>query len=46
MIEGRHDPVIVPRAVTILEAMTALVIVDAMLMNMTARMDYMKKVYE
>lgn len=46
MIEGRHDPVIVPRAVTILEAMTALVIVDAMLMNMTAKMDYLHKVYD
>lgn len=45
MIEGRHDPVIVPRAVTILEAMTALVIVDALLMNMTAKMDYLKKIY-
>lgn len=46
MIEGRHDPVIVPRAVTILESMTALVLVDAMLMNMTAQMDYLKKIYE
>jgi chorismate synthase len=46
MIEGRHDPVIVPRAVTILEAMTALVIVDALLMNMTAKMDYLRKIYQ
>lgn len=46
MIEGRHDPVIVPRAVTILEAMTALVIVDALMMNMTAKMDYLKKIYD
>ncbi len=46
MIEGRHDPVIVPRAVTILEAMTALVLVDALMMNMTSRMDYLKKIYE
>ncbi len=46
MIEGRHDPVIVPRAVTILEAMTALVLVDALLLNMTAKMDYLKKVYD
>ncbi len=46
MIEGRHDPVIVPRAVTILEAMTALVLVDALMMNMTAKMDYLKKIYE
>lgn len=46
MIEGRHDPVIVPRAVTILESMTALVLVDALMMNMTAKMDYLKKIYE
>lgn len=46
MIEGRHDPVIVPRAVTILEAMTALVLVDALLLNMTAKMDYLKAVYK
>jgi chorismate synthase len=45
MIEGRHDPVIVPRAVTILEAMTALVLVDALMMNMTAKMDYLRKIY-
>lgn len=46
MIEGRHDPVIVPRAVTILEAMTALVIVDALLVNMTSKMDYLKQIYK
>ncbi len=46
MIEGRHDPVIVPRAVTILESMAALVLVDALMMNMTAKMDYLKKIYE
>ena len=46
MIEGRHDPVIVPRAVTILEAMTALVLVDALMMNMSAKMDYLKAIYK
>ena len=45
MIEGRHDPVVVPRAVTILESMTALVLVDALMMNMTAKMDHLKKIY-
>jgi len=45
MIEGRHDPVVVPRAIIILEAMTALVLVDAMLMNMAAKMDYLHKIY-
>ncbi len=27
-IKGRHDPVIVPRAVVVVEAMTALTLVD------------------
>ncbi len=34
---GRHDPCVVPRAVPIVEAMAAMVIVDAMLMNKTYR---------
>ncbi len=32
---GRHDPCVVPRAVPIVEAMAAMVIVDALLMNKT-----------
>lgn len=36
---GRHDPVIVPRAVVVVEAMAALTVCDAMLLNMTARLD-------
>ncbi|MCI9336443.1 MAG: chorismate synthase [Lachnospiraceae bacterium] len=38
-IKGRHDPIIVPRAVVVLECMTALTVLDAMLLNMTARLD-------
>lgn len=38
-VRGRHDPVIVPRAVVVLECMTALTVLDAMLMNLSARMD-------
>ena len=38
-IKGRHDPIIVPRAVVVMECMTALTILDAMLVNMSARMD-------
>lgn len=38
-ISGRHDPIIVPRAVVVVEAMAAITIVDALLMNMTARLD-------
>ena len=33
-IKGRHDPIIVPRAVVVVEAMAALTILDAMLENM------------
>lgn len=38
-IKGRHDPVIVPRAVVVVECMTALTVADALLANMTARLD-------
>ena len=38
-IQGRHDPIIVPRAVVVMESMTALVLVDSLLENMTARLD-------
>ena len=38
-IKGRHDPVIVPRAVVVVEAMAALTILDALLLNMTAKLD-------
>lgn len=44
-IKGRHDPIIVPRAVVVVEAMTALTVLDLMLENMGARMDYLKKIY-
>lgn len=45
-IRGRHDPVIVPRAVVVVESMAALTIVDLLLLNMSARMDNLKKIYE
>ncbi|MBO4374321.1 MAG: chorismate synthase [Lachnospiraceae bacterium] len=38
-IKGRHDPVIVPRAVCVVECMADLVIADALLMNMSSTMD-------
>ena len=44
-IRGRHDPVIVPRAVVVVEAMTALVLADALLSNMTARLDRIRDFY-
>lgn len=45
-IKGRHDPVIVPRAVVVMECMTALTLLDAMLLNMTAKMDSVRKFYK
>ena len=38
-IKGRHDPVVVPRAVVVVEAMTALTIVDLLLMGKNAKLD-------
>ena len=45
-IKGRHDPVIVPRAVVVVESMTALTLVDAFLTGMGARMENLKKVWK
>ncbi len=45
-IKGRHDPVIVPRAVVVVESMAALTVLDLLLENMSARMDGLKKFYE
>lgn len=45
-IKGRHDPIIVPRAVVVVEAMTAITIVDAMFANMSARMDSLTEFYK
>ena len=44
-IKGRHDPVIVPRAVVVVESMAALVIADALLGSMTSRMDKIIKFF-
>lgn len=44
-IKGRHDPVIVPRAVVVVEAMAALTLADLMLANMAARTDDFVKRY-
>ena len=44
-IKGRHDPVIVPRAVVVVECMAAIVVLDALLVNMSARLDKIKDFY-
>jgi chorismate synthase len=38
LVEGRHDPCVVPRAVPVVEAMLALVLVDLLLVNRSARL--------
>jgi chorismate synthase len=45
-IHGRHDPVIVPRAVVVVEAMAAVTILDAVLENMGSRMDRIIDLYK
>lgn len=45
-IKGRHDPIIVPRAVVVVEAMTAITLVDLLFSNMFARIDNIQKFYQ
>lgn len=44
-IVGRHDPIIVPRAVVVVEAMTAITLVDFLFQGMTSQMDRIKDFY-
>ncbi len=44
-VKGRHDPIIVPRAVVVVEAMAAFAIADMLLAGMTARMDRIREFY-
>lgn len=38
-IKGRHDPVIVPRAVVVVESMVAITLLDMIMENMSAKLD-------
>lgn len=44
-ITGRHDPVIVPRAVVVVESMVSIVLCDLLLQNMGRQMDHLKLIY-
>ncbi|MEG0963009.1 MAG: chorismate synthase [Lachnospiraceae bacterium] len=44
-IKGRHDPIIVPRAVVVVESMAALVLVDALLENMGSTLEKLIRHY-
>ena len=45
-IKGRHDPIIVPRAVVVVESMTALALADLLLCNMCSGLDSIKNFYQ
>ena len=45
-IHGRHDPIIVPRAVVVVESMVAITILDMLMENMSARLDFLKNFYK
>ena len=45
-IRDRHDPMIVPRAVVVVEAMTAVTLVDMIFANMTSRIDRITEFYK
>ncbi|MCR5545852.1 MAG: chorismate synthase, partial [Lachnospiraceae bacterium] len=38
-IHGRHDPIIVPRAVVVVESMAAICVLDELLMNMSSKLE-------
>ena len=44
-IKGRHDPTVVERACVVVEAMTAVVILDCLLENMSSKLENVKKIY-
>lgn len=43
--KGRHDPCVVPRAVPIVDAMTALTLADHLLLNSVVKTSNLKKIY-
>lgn len=46
VVTGRHDPVIVPRAVVVIESMAAVTLLDMLMMNMPAKLENLKKLYK
>lgn len=44
-IAGRHDPIIVSRAVVVVECMAALTAADALLSNLGSKLEHLKKIY-
>ena len=44
-IKGRHDPIIGPRAVVVVESMCAITVLDLLMQNATAKLDNLKRIY-
>ena len=44
-IHGRHDPIIVPRAVVVVQSMVALTLIDSMFIHMSSQLDSIKSFY-
>lgn len=45
-VQGRHDPIIVPRAVVVVECMAALTVLDMMMISMVSRMDRIQEFFQ
>lgn len=45
-IQGRHDPIIGPRAVVVVESMCAITILDLLMQNATVKIDNLKAIYK
>lgn len=45
-VTGRHDPVIVPRAVVVVESMAAVTVADLLMANLSSKMEYLKQIYQ
>ena len=45
-VKGRHDPIIAPRAVVVVESMAAITLVDLLFEDMMSRMDYIREYYK
>lgn len=45
-IHGRHDPIIVPRAVVVVESMAAITILDMLMVNMSSKLNHLTDFYK
>ena len=43
IVKGRHDPIVVPRAVVVVEAMAAITVVDYLFQSILSRIDLIEK---